>query len=235
VPAVVEGPKIPVGTTLPASLEHALSSKNLVKGEALEARIMQDVPLAGGGKIPAGSKIIGSVVGVSYIEDGPSSITFRFISLEAKHASPVPIVAALRAMATFEASRSAEAPYQADAVSSPNGWATTQQIGGDMRYGDGGKVTNSHNRKVGKATTDGGVLARLEDTPGSACAGWPDATEGPQAVWLFSAAACGLYDMKNVHVLHAGNKEPLGDITLGKDEGEIKLMKSSALLLRVVK
>ena len=96
------GPKIPVGTTLPISLEHVLSSKDLVKGEVLEARLMQDVPLAAGGKIPAGSKILGSVVGASYIENGPSSITFRFTSLEAKHASPVPIVVALRAMATFD-------------------------------------------------------------------------------------------------------------------------------------
>jgi hypothetical protein len=234
-PPVVEVSKLPVGTILPISLEHALSSKDLVKGEVLEGRIMQDVPLSGGQKIPAGSKILGSVVAVSYIEDGPSSITFRFVSLEPKRASPIPIVVGLRAMATYEAARSAQTPYQADTTGSPAAWAPTQQIGGDMRYGDGSKVTNGRKRVVGKATSGGGVLASPQDAPGSPCAGWPDASQGPQAVWVFSADACGLYDMKHVSILHAGNKDPLGDITIGKDEGEIKLMKSSALLLRVVK
>jgi hypothetical protein len=96
-------------------------------------------------------------------------------------------------------------------------------------------VTNHHHRKIGKATTGGGVLVPLEDSPGSPCAGWPGATQGPQALWLFSAGACGLYDLKHIRLAHPGNKEPLGDITLVKDEGEIKIMKSSALLLRVVR
>jgi len=41
--------------------------------------------------------------------------------------------------------------------------------------------------------------------------------------------------LKGVRIARAGNKEPLGEITLAKDEGDIKIMKSSALLLRVVK
>jgi hypothetical protein len=233
-PAVGETAKLPIGTVLPVTLEHALSSKNLVKGEALEARLMQDVPLPNKEKIPAGSKILGSVVNVVSAEDGPSSITFRFVSLESKHMAATPLVVGLRAMATFEAAQTAQTPYQ-DATSGTNAWATTLQIGGDVRYGDGGKVSNRHHRQVGKATTDGGVLVRVEDPPGSPCAGWPGAASTTQALWLFSADACGLYDMKHIRLLHAGNKEPLGDITLSRDDGEIKLMKSSVLLLRVVR
>ena len=56
--------KIPVGTVLPVSLEHSLSSKDSVKGEAIEGRIMQDVLLPGEGKISAGSKIFGTIVDV---------------------------------------------------------------------------------------------------------------------------------------------------------------------------
>jgi len=234
-PPVGQTLKLPIGTLLPVSVENELSSKKLVKDQNLEARITQDVPLPGKEKVPAGSKLLGSVVDVPYMEDGPSSITFRFTSLEIKRAGTIPIVVALRAMTTFTAARDAQISNQENGPGSPGSWASTMQIGGDMRYGDGGKVTDRHNHKIGKATTNGGVLARPQDSPGSPCAGWPDATQAPQALWVFSANACGLYDMKNVRLSHAGNKEPLGEITLSRDQGEIKLMKSSALLLRVVK
>lgn len=225
--------KIPIGTVLPVSLESALSSKGLRKGEAIQGRIMQEVPLLSGGTIPAGSKVLGTVVDVASPESGTAGITLRFTSLESNRSS-VPIVVALRAMASYRAVQTARAPYQEGADGGSSGWATTLQIGGDIRYGDGGKVTNRHRHTIGQATRDAGVLARLDDPPGSPCEGWPDQSPGLQSLWVFSADACGLYDLNGLRLAHAGNKEPLGDITLSKDEGEIKIMKSSALLLRVV-
>ena len=192
---------------------------------------MQEVPLPGGEKIPSGAKVRGSVIEVVPAEKGGARITFRLDSLEFKGVV-IPVVAGLRAMASFRAVQAAQAPY--DQSSSSADWATTLQVGGDRRYGSGGKVTNQHGRKVGTATSSGGVLARLEDPPGSPCAGWPD-TATPQSVWVFSADACGLFDLMGVSVVHPGNKEPLGEITLGREEGEIQIMKSSAMLLRVVK
>ena len=225
-------PRIPVGTTLPITLEHELSSKNLAKGERVEGRLMQEVDLPGGEKIPAGAKLHGMSLAV--VSEGGASITFRIDSLESRH-STVPIVVALRAMATLRAVQAAQAPYEQGTSGSPAEWATTLQIGGDRRYGSGGKVTNRRGRKVGKALVDGGVLARLEEAPGSPCAGWPNEASPVQAVWVFSADACGLYDLKDMRVARAGNSEPFGEITLGKQAGEIKIMKSSAMLLRVVK
>jgi len=226
-------PKIPVGTTVPISLEHELSSKALAKGQRIESRLMQEVDLLGGEKIPAGAKLHGMILAVDPAEKG-ASITFRFDSLESRH-NTIPIVVALRAMATLRAVQAAQAPYELATSGTPAEWATTLQIGGDRRYGSGGKVTNRRGRTVGKALADGGVLARLEDAPGSPCAGWPNSASPVQAVWVFSAAACGLYDLNDIQLAHAGNSEPLGEITLTKQEGEIKIMKSSALLLRVVK
>lgn len=229
-----EGVKIPVGTILPVSLEHSLSSKELVKGEAIEGRIRQDVPLPNKEKIPSGTKIRGTIINVVPAEKGPASITFRLDSLEIQHAT-IPVVAGLRVMAPFEDIQAAHAPYQDATSGSPAEWATTVQIGGDMRYGSGGKVTNRRHRTIGKATTDDGVLAHLQDPPGSPCAGWPDGPERFQAVWVFSADACGLFDLKGMRIAHAGNAEPLGEITLTKDEGDIKIMKSGGMLLRVVR
>ncbi|HUL35437.1 MAG TPA: hypothetical protein VL128_16240 [Candidatus Eisenbacteria bacterium] len=234
--AIGEGYKLPVGTLLPVSLEHDLSSKDPAKGEAIEGRLMQDLPLAGVLKISAGSRLKGEIVETVAAEKGTASVTFRFTSLEPrKEAVTFPIVVALRAMAPYVDVRSAGIPYKGSPDGSPSNWETTLQIGGDVRYGDGGKVNNRHRRKIGKATTNGGVLARPEDSPGSPCAGWPDTTELPQALWVFSADACGLYDLNGMRIEHAGNKEPLGEITLTKNEGDIKIMKSSGLLLRVVR
>jgi hypothetical protein len=227
-------PRIPVGTTLPITLEHELSSKDLAKGERIEGRLMQEVDLPGGEKIPAGAKLHGMILAVVPEREGGASITFRIDSLESRH-STIPIVVALRAMATLRAVQAAQAPYGQAIAGSPAEWATTLQIGGDRRYGSGGKVTNRRGRKVGKALADGGVLARLEEAPGSPCAGWPNEAGPVQAVWVFSADACGLYDLKDMHVARAGNSGPFGEITLSKQAGEIKIMKSSAMLLRVVK
>src|SRR5215469_11620971 len=231
--AVGENRRLPVGTVLPISLEHELSTKGQAKDEAIEGRLMQDVPLAGGNHLPAGSKLRGSITDISRAGQGQASITLRFTSLEAGDAK-IPIFVGLRAMAPFLDVQRAKTSYQ-ESAGSPGSWGITVQVGGDIRYGDGGKVTNAHHRVVGKATKNGGVLGRLEDSPGSPCEGWPDGTSGSQAVWVFSVDACGVYDLKGVRIARAGNKEPLGEITLAKDDGDIKIMKSSALLLRVVK
>ncbi len=236
-PSAGVGPnvKIPVGTVLPVSLEHALFSKELTKGEAIEGRIMQDVPLPNKEKIPAGSKIHGTILSVVPAERGPATVTFRLDSLEFHHFA-IPVVTALRVMAPLEDVQAAHAPYQQVTSGSPIGWVTTVQIGGDRRYGSGGKVTNRHNRTIGKATnSDDGVLVHLQDPPGSRCAGWPDGPERLQALWIFSADACGLFDLPGMSIAHAGNTDPAGEITLTKEEGDIKIMKSSAMLLRVVR
>ena len=235
-PAVNPG-KIPIGTVIPISLEHALSSKDLTKGELLEGSIMQDVPLPDREKIPGGSKILGSVLSVTSSEDGMASITFRLDGIETKHES-YKVVTGLRTMAPFTDVQSAQLPRQAGSESASAQWATTVQIGGDFRYGAGGKVTNKHHRTIGKGTSDGGVLVQLQDPPGSPCANWPDNTgdeKRPQALWVFSGDACGLFDLKKMRIQHAGNKEPFGEITLAKEDGNIKIMKSSGMLLRVVK
>ncbi len=230
----IQGGSIPIGTVLPISFEHELSSKDMSKGEAVEGRVMQDVPLPNKQKIPSGAKIFGTILNVVPAGTDPASITFRLNTLEFHHQT-IPVVTALRTMAPFEDVQSAHNSFQDTVAVNSAGWATTVQIGGDIRYGDGGKVTNRHHKTIGKGTADG-VLVHLADQPGSPCAGWPDGPERLQALWVFSADSCGLYDLNHMKISHAGNADPLGEITLTKEkeEGDIKIMKSSAMLLRVV-
>lgn len=226
-------PSIPVGTVIPVSLEYALSATQGVKGELIHGRVPQDVPLANKQKIPAGSKVFGKVLEAIPAKDdgGPSSVTFRIDSVEIR-GYRIHIVTGLRAMAPFATVQHAQTPSE-DSQGNPYSWATTVQIGGDIRYGAGGKVTDRRHRVIGKGTADG-VLVTLQDAPGSPCAGWPSGQEHPQALWVFSGDACGLYDMKNIRVSQAGNKDPLGQITLTRDEGNLNIGQSPGLLLRVV-
>ena len=61
----VEGnPPVPTGTILPASLENGLKAEDAGKGELVELRIKQDVPLPNGDKIPVRSKVTGYVASI---------------------------------------------------------------------------------------------------------------------------------------------------------------------------
>src|SRR5215471_912169 len=131
-PMAVSPGKIPLGTVIPISLEHALSSKDLTKGEPLEGRSMQDVTLPDREKIPGGSKIFGSVLRVTSSQDGMASITFRLDRIDTKHES-YNVVTGLRTMAPFTDVQSAQLPRQAGSESASAQWATTVQIGGDFR------------------------------------------------------------------------------------------------------
>jgi len=54
----------------PFRLNQSISSSKSQPGQIITARIMQDVPLANGGKIREGSKVIGHVVSVSSPAEG---------------------------------------------------------------------------------------------------------------------------------------------------------------------
>jgi hypothetical protein len=115
----------------------------------------------------------------------------------------------------------------------PAGWGTTVLIGGDIRYGDGAKVRTASKQVVGKGVR-GGVLVHVRASPESGCEGPVDGDDHPQALWVFSSGACGLYDLKGVKIAHNGRSDPLGEITLSFDKESKKLESGTGMLLRVV-
>ena len=230
----VEGtPKVPVGTILPASLENGLKAEDASKGELVELRIKQDVPLPRGDKIPARSKVTGYVASIERESDGNGlNLSLRFDKLEF-HDKTVRIVTSLRAMASYQAVRWSQTPMAGADGGTPAGWGTTVLIGGDTRFGDGGKVRTSSKQVVGKGVR-GGVLVHVRANPASGCEGPVDGDDHPQALWVFSSGACGLYDLNGVTIARDGRSEPLGEITLSFDKESKKLQSGTAMLLRVV-
>ncbi len=225
---------IPPGTILPVSIKHTFSSNDSPKGHAIEARIMQDVPLPDHHKIPVDATLYGVVVSTTPSSgDSGSKITFRFDKLEFHHQT-IPVVTALRSMAPMIDVQAAQYPDSPGDAGTPTGWSTTVQIGGDIRYGVGGDVKNLKKQTVGKGVSNG-VLVHISNPPGSLCQGEADDDNRLQALWVFSASSCGIYDLKGLTVVGMGRTDPVGEITLARDKGELKIDNSTGMLLRVLR
>jgi hypothetical protein len=230
----VEGkPQIPVGTIIPVSLDRGLKAEDARKGELIELRVKQEVPLPHSGKIPVRSKLTGYITSTEKDTDGSGlNVSLRFDKLKLGDKT-VPILTSLRAMASYQAVRWSQMPQGGSDPGTPTGWGNTVLIGGDIRFGDGGKVRTAAKQVVGKGVR-GGVLVHIRANPEGGCEGPVNGDDHPQALWVFSSGACGLYDLKGVTIRQNGRSDPLGEITLGFDKENKKLESGTGMLLRVV-
>jgi hypothetical protein len=225
--------QLPVGLILPVRLNDTLKVKDLQKGTILELRVMQDIPLPDRGKIPMKSLVRGSVVSAVKDSDGPGvHIALAFTQVVNKDQN-FSIATSLRAIASYLAVRDAQTPLNGIDTGSPAGWANTVQIGGDIRYGDGGPVRNRHKQRVGKGVL-GGVLVHVSANPSLGCDGPIKSEDYLQALWVFSSDACGVYGMREVELSHSGNSDPVGEFTLHFEKVDFKLDAGMAFLFQVV-
>jgi len=222
---------IPAGTIIPVMLNSTLSSAKSKPGQMITARVMQDVPLPRGSAIHAGAKVIGQIISVTPASNGvPASISFRFDALKTAK-SKIPIATNLRAIASFVEVEQAQIPITGPDRGTPDTAWTTVQIGGDAVYRGGGPV-EGFGGKVGEPVYNG-VLSRLSPNPDRGCRGSIDASDAPQALWVFSADACGAYGLPNLTIRHAGRTDPAGEISLESKKGQVDVNAGAGILLRV--
>lgn len=222
---------IPAGTILPVRLNSSLNSRKTKPGQEITARLMQDVPVSSGSTIRAGAKVIGHVVNVKRANGASGAqMSIRFDTLEVS-GRRIPIIAHVRALASMMEVEDAQIPeFGPDRGTPENAW-TTDQIGGEVVYRGGGPVANGL-RSVGQPTSNG-VLVRLSAKPGTKCRGNIGDNDRPQALWLFSSDACGTYGFSDLAILHAGRSDPLGEIMLASEHGDLNIRGGSGILLRV--
>jgi hypothetical protein len=228
------GLAIPPGTILPVRLNSTISSAKSKPGQAITGRIMQDVPLPQGARIREGSKVIGHIVEVAPAGTGVEArITLQFDKLVSAHQT-IPISTNLRAVAGFMRILEAQTPPIGPSESDVYRWLTTVQVGGDVVYGEGGVVTAADNANdiVGKEV-NGGVLVRVRAKKGTKCRGAIDGNDSPQALWVFSSDACGIYGLEHITIAHAGRTDPVGVIVLTSDSGHLRIPGGAGMLLRV--
>jgi len=224
--------QIPPGTVLPLRLNHGFSAKSAQAGTAIFARVMQDVPLPNGQSIPRGATVSGAVLSVSPAANGSGdSIAFSFKLLEMRR-QRIPVVLNLRALASSMAVSLAEVPDVASGFGTPAPWATRTQIGGDVDYGVGAEVTGKQSQPVGKGVFDG-VLVHVKASAAGGCRGAFENNDGLQALWVFSADACGVYGLNGLRIANAGRTAPVGVIVVSSENGDAKIPAGSGMLLRV--
>jgi hypothetical protein len=221
---------IPQGTTLPVRLDSSISL-NSKPGARITARVMQNVPLPNNENVREGSKLVGHVIAV-YPPDanGRSQVSIRFEELIASGRT-IPVSTRLIALAGFMAVEQAQIPAMGPDRGTPaNAWNTTQ-IGGDEVYRGGGPVMEG-SQVIGRPTPHG-VLINASSSTLSSCGGVVDSSV-PRALWLFSADACGVYDIAGLTIAQTGQSEPLGQIVLSSSRDKLSVPSGSGMLLNVV-
>ena len=219
---------IPPGTILPVQLTTSIDSQKSKAGQSITGRIMQDVPLSDGTRIRAGSKVLGRVIAAGKATStSGAEISVRFDTLKFAH-KEIPIKTALRALASMMAVEDAQLPETGpDRGTPPSSW-TTDQIGGDVVYRGGGPVAHGL-ETVGKPVP-GGVL--VVPKYGAACGRAPEASDRSQALWVFSAGACGVFNLPGIAISETGREDAAGFIIL-QGQKDVKLRSGSGLLLIV--
>jgi hypothetical protein len=224
---------IPNGTILPVKLKSSLNSKKSKAGQAIAGSLAQDVPLASGLKIHAGTKLLGHIIGVTRSSGGKGArLTFKFETLDSDR-RPVSLTTDLRAMASMMEVEQAQIPTSGPDRGTPSTAWVTRQIGDEAVFHGGWAVTNGPD-VVGKSLLSGGVLVQPTSWPWTHCRGEVDHNDEPQAFWVFASDACGTYGFADLTITHAGQTDPLGQIVLSSEKGDINVRSGSGLLLRVI-
>lgn len=223
--------RIPAGTILPVQLNQSVRSNKVAPGKIISARLMQDVSLPGGERIRAGAKIEGHVVAAkpaSPTEKAQLSLRFDRVVSDRRR---IPVTTNLRALANLMDVSEAQIPESGpDRGTSEYDW-TTDQIGGEVAYRGGGVV--QHGSDAVGQWIGNGALVNVSARRGAKCHGEVDGNDRPQAMWVFSSDACGIYDYDLV-LVHAGRTYPRGQITLQALQGNLDLRSGSGMLLRVI-
>ncbi len=218
--------ELPVGTALPVMLNSTIDTSKVNPGAPIKARLMQDVDLASGVRIRAGATVMGSILEV----DSPraasgSRVVFQFDRLESRGLT-LRFSSHLRALASMTEVFEAQLPTNAidDYGTSIADWNTVQ-VGGDAVYrGEGTVVSGSET--VGSASVSGATEGLLRSVRATRC----HASAKPQALWVFSSTACGLYGYDDLSISHWGTTDPVGKIVL-VSKGRLHIQDGSGLLL----
>jgi hypothetical protein len=219
--------EIPAGTVLPVMLNSTLDARRSKPSDKINGRIMQDVPLPDGSRIPKGSTIWGNVIRA----DAPTATSPAHLALSFSRVKvgqrEIPIAVHLRALASPYQVFEAKLPTNAidDYGTSTSDWNTIQ-IGGAGVYRGSGEVVQA-GTVVGRTTDYGAVSAKLMATPQAGC---KNDSEGEQALWLFSPWSCGVDGYSDVKIVRRGNGE--GVIEL-QSPGNIHIAGGSGWLLRI--
>jgi hypothetical protein len=223
------------GTTLPIQFEKSVDPAHVHAGDLIAAKTTQQVRMANGRVLPAGTHVNGQVIAANpfvfdktpYAKQKASMLAIRFTSIEG-NGEPLPLHVYVRAMADPLTVWDAQKPKATDL----DPLSTTTQIGGDQVVPSQSEVVSQDGDVVGYRRR-GGVYAHLISAVGNGpktCS----ASDTEQSMGLFSASACGLYGYTDVTLLSMGTTGEISTLTLSSHRRSAKIWAKSEALLEVV-
>jgi hypothetical protein len=223
---------IPPGTILPVLLSDTVDSRESKPGQSIVAELAQEVPL-GTQVIDRGAKLLGEI---TEIENTPNRgmLTLRFDRITFGRVQ-VPVRTQLRAIADSMSISDAQTPTDAAPLRGSSQARSTVQIGGDVVYRGGGPVQSRAGEVVGTPVgciSCGVVVTVPKSPPGPECAGATADDTRPQATWVFSADACGVYGLTGLRFQNESTISKDGQIVFSEDK-PVKLPSGTGLLLVV--
>jgi hypothetical protein len=226
---------LPPKTTLPIIFTGSVDAKNAHVGDLVLAKTIQNVDLPGGARLPAGSKVIGHVVGSTafafdrraYARQKQARLSIHFDEVSTGKTS-FALNVYVRAIADPISAWDAEMPTPNSYDSAPE----TNQIGGDIVRRSMDEVVSNNGDVVGyRRHAD--VYAHLISAVGNA----PNACDGSdteQAMGAFSASACGLYGFAGSELLKTAAGVETSTMTLVSTRQTPRIWKHSTALLEVI-
>jgi len=217
---------LPAGTALPVAVNTTLTAKSSKAGQKIDGKLMQEVRLPSGPVIKSGSHVTGHVVSVKKPGGGSSSITVQFDQLQ-NEGRAIALHVSVRAVANSRSVFNAGLPSGNTTTEDPSDAWVTRQVGGEYVFRGRGYLA-SDKGNVGMWDSRGvwGKLQSAENCEDS------QINADIQALWVFSTTACGVYDLPDTTLAHAGNTPPLGQITLQSTK-DVEIHGGSGWLLTV--
>jgi len=206
---------LPAGVAIPVMLSSDLNAKKDEAGKKIDGKVMQDVPLLSG-QISKGSRIAGHVVSVTKPASSGSNVVLKFDAIQ-DGGRTIPLTVAVLALASMTSVAQAQSPINntGTGADSSDFWVT-RQVGGDIVNREQHKAGSSGG-PLGMWLDGSSVLIKLTPNPDAGCPDGPG-YKGVQAVWIFSSAACGTYDLNDVVIASSGAEAPVGKIMLGSSQ-----------------
>ncbi|MGC2109513.1 MAG: hypothetical protein WA655_08345 [Candidatus Korobacteraceae bacterium] len=209
--------EIPAGTVIPVMMTMTIDSDKVYAGEQITAKVMDTVPLASEGQIPAGSKVFGHVAQVKPGDkEGPAWVAIQFDHVTVR-GREVPLKANVRALASMMAVYDAQVPFF-EPDTTPRSAVMLAPVGGDPAFRPDNPEKASRR------------LVHFSGELPAGCGGRVDQQGATGALWVFSPYACGVYGFgKGLVIVRDGSTD--GTIVLGAKK-DVQVHAGSGLLLR---